>query len=64
MVNRRVPFIIVLKAMFFGFPEHLTFLRYKVLSPQRRYVSYANERRPSWISESYLHDGCIIMYHI
>ena len=23
--------------MFFGSPEHLTFLRYKVLSPQRRY---------------------------
>ena len=25
--------------MFFGSPEHLTFLRYEVLSPQRRYVS-------------------------
>ena len=25
-------------AMFFGSPEHLTFLRYEVLSPQRRYV--------------------------
>ena len=24
-------------AMFFGSPEHLTFLRYEVLSPQRRY---------------------------
>ena len=24
--------------MFFGSPEHLTFLRYKVLSPQLRYV--------------------------
>ena len=24
--------------MFFGSPEHLTFLRYKVLSPQRRYA--------------------------
>ena len=26
----------VIAAMFFGSPEHLTFLRYKVLSPQRR----------------------------
>ena len=24
--------------MFFGSPEHLTFLRYKLLSPQRRIV--------------------------
>ena len=27
--------------MFFGSPEHFTFLRYKVLSPQRRYGKIA-----------------------
>ena len=32
--------------MFFGFPEHLTYLRYEVLSPQRRYGSFDPQNSP------------------
>ena len=40
MVNRRLSHSLysVKAAMFFGSPEHLTYLRYEILSPQRRYV--------------------------
>ena len=43
--------------MFFGSPEHLTFLRYEVLSPQRRY--------PCHITCIELHStDCIILHSI
>ena len=35
--------------MFCGSPEHLTFLRYEVLSPQRRYSIIQNFKNTVWI---------------
>ena len=49
--------------MLFGSPEHLTFLRYEVLSPQRRYSSYIIRNKQIYIVyiDMYIKIWCIFV---
>ena len=51
--------------MFFGSPEHLTFLRYEVLSPQRRYDSFFpgdNLNDSALLAQKYQNEWLLILY--
>ena len=50
--------------MFFGSPEHLTFLRYEVLSPQRRYVLSFQGRNNLWTSCQWIHINYVWVYNV